>query len=69
MTEKLLAATLEKLFSHIIPLMDNEQPKKLKGEGEKIYCFGFEAFQAGFLYGIQAGLGTADEVSKGENDG
>jgi len=60
MAEDLLADTLEVLYVQAIPNMDAEQPKKLFGEGEKIYCFGFESFRFGFMYGLKAGVGTMD---------
>jgi len=64
MTAELLSVTLKDLFVHSIPQMDSEQPKKIKGEAQRIYEFGFESFQAGFLYGMSAGIGTAEELRK-----
>jgi len=61
MTKQLLARTLEDLYAQAIPQMDAEKPKKMFGEAERIYHFGFESFQTGFLYGMNAGIGTNEE--------
>ena len=61
MPEELLTDVLEDLYANAIPQMDAEQPKKLFGEGVKIYYFGFESFRFGFMYGLKAGLGTVSE--------
>ena len=62
MTSDLLSEKLEDLYVHAIPRMDAEQPKKLKGDLERIWFFGFESFQVGFLYGLGAGFGTKEVI-------
>ena len=64
MTEELLANQLEDLYVHSIPQMKAEQPKKLFGEAQRIWHFGFESFQIGFLYGMGAGIGTTDGIEE-----
>ena len=69
MTKELLSEILADMYDHAIPRMDAEQPKKMMGEAERIYHFGYESFQVGFLYGMGAGFGTREEMEKDKTDG
>jgi len=64
MVKELLESTLEDMYIHAIPQMDQEQPKKIRGEAQRIYAFGHESFQIGFIYGMAAGFGAAEEAEK-----
>ena len=60
--QELITQTLKDLYDHILPHMQAEQPKKLHGEIRRIYNFGSNSFQIGFLYGLQAGIGVKESV-------
>ena len=56
MTQKHLETMLHGLFKQVVSEMAEEPPKKLRGEGARIYKFAFNSYQAGFLHGMTAGL-------------
>lgn len=52
---------LETLFANSISQMSCEAPTKIRGEAIRIYNFGFQSFQAGFMYGLNIGKNIADK--------